>query len=161
VNIGSLDFLYRPFCETGWNPDVGGVALEGGFVANGNDPCDPGDQKAGVEYVWIQVLAPDKPLGGRTPPIVAQTIFCVGFVISPLVTGQTVVETGAVNEKLPTILNTEEVTESVPLSVMTSLRRMTTLAEVVVGTSQLKQGAGVQPACPVPGIVSAIAGVAV
>src|SRR3989338_7153757 len=78
-----------------------------------------------------------------TTPIVDHTMFCVpsAGVISPLVTGQTVFEIGAVKLKLPTILKTSVIPGSVPLapepgtvgSPRTSLTRITTFGDVVVG----------------------------
>ncbi len=68
-DIGRMDFKYRAFCDTGGNPDQGGAALEGGFVANGVDPCNPDVQKPGTEYIFVQTISTTHPLGGRGPGI--------------------------------------------------------------------------------------------
>lgn len=66
VDIGRIDFKYRTYRNTNFNPDVGGAALEGGFTADGGDPCLFG-QQPGTEYFWIQTIITNRPLPGRGP----------------------------------------------------------------------------------------------
>lgn len=68
TDIGQLDFLFRPSCDAGYDPGLGGASLEGGFTAHANDPCDPGDQHTGVEYSWVQIVKTSHPLKAGVDP---------------------------------------------------------------------------------------------
>ena len=67
VNIGRLDFKYRPYFDQKGGVDGGGAALEGGFTANGMSPCPFFGQKPNTEYFWIQTITTNTPATGHGP----------------------------------------------------------------------------------------------